>query len=565
MGPAAGPERQDMELTLTADEAFVSLTERFFAERLHRHPTWGTVLGRHEHDGQLEDYTLDGLAEEVAALKALRLEFEELDSRALSNVHAHDMEWLLATIGGVVETATVSRPLENNPDVYASGLTESAFALVYRDFAPAAQRCESLLARMAAMPAALRAAEQNLATPPRVYTEITLEQLAGNRDFFATTLSEALADSLEPAQQRALEDAQREVLEAFDRFERFLADSLLPRSTGEFAIGADAFSRKLYHDELVELPLAHLLAMGEADLRKNQAELRQLTATIDPNASPAQVLASLGREHLPPERLLASTEAMLEDIREFIVRKGLLTLPPAQPLRVVETPPFMRATVSAAMDTPGPFEQVSREAYYYMTLPNPAWPAEEQAAYMAQWTEAGVSNLSVHEAYPGHYVQFLLLPRFPSLTRRIMWAPSNAEGWAHYCETMMLDEGFRGNAPRFRLAMLQDALLRNARLVVGIRLHTQGMSVPEAQAFFEKEAFLAHPVAQAEAWRGTLDPTYGYYTLGKLMLLKLRDDCAEQRHPHFSLKDFHDEFLAQGPLPLPLVREALLGTREGLL
>jgi len=554
-----------MDAEQTADDEFTRLTERFFAERLRRHPTWGTVLGCHEYDAALEDYTLEGLADEVLALKELRLEFEDLDRRALSEVHAHDLEWLLATISGVIESATVTRPLENNPDVYASGLTESAFSLVYRDFAPAAQRLEALLSRMAAMPAALRAAEDNLGAPPRVYTEITLEQLAGNRDFFDHTLPEAFAGLLDAAQSQALADARREVLEAFGRYERFLADTLLPRSTGDFAIGADAFSRKLYHDELVEIPLDHLLAIGEADLVKNQAELRRLTAAIDSNASPAQVLAALGREHVPPERLLASTEAMLEDIRQFIEGKGLLTLPPAQPLRVVETPPFMRATVSAAMDTPGPFEQVSREAFYYMTLPNPTWPPEEQAAYMAQWTEAGVSNLSVHEAYPGHYVQFLLLPRFPSVTRRIMWAPSNAEGWAHYCEMMMLEEGFRDNAPRFRVAMLHDALLRNARLVAGIRLHTRGMSVAEAQTFFEKEAFLAHPVAQAEAWRGTLDPTYGYYTLGKLMLLKLREDCAEQRYPHFSLKDFHDEFLAQGPLPMPLIREAMLGTREGLL
>lgn len=554
-----------MERVESPDEEFCSLTERFFTARLRHHPTWGTVLGRHEYDGALEDYTLEGLASEVSEMKALRLEFEALDPRALSQVHAHDLEWLLATIGGVIETATVTRSLENNPDVYCAGLTESAFSIVYRDFAPPAVRLESLLSRMQAMPGVLRAAEKNLGSPPQVYTEITLEQLAGNRDFFDKTLLEAFAGQLDTNQVRALNDARREVLESFDRFSHFLSDTVLPRSTGDFAIGADAFSRKLYHDELIECPLEHLLAMGEADLRKNQAEFRRLAATFDRDASPAQVMMALGRQHVPPERLLMTTEAMLDDIRGFITQNQLLTLPPAEPLRVVETPPFMRATVSAAMDTPGPFEKVSREAYYYMTLPNPAWPKEEQSAYMAQWTEAGISNLSVHEAYPGHYVQFLLLPQFPSLARRMMWTPSNAEGWAHYCETMMLEQGFRGNMPQFRMAMLQDALLRNARLVAGIRLHTQGMSVAEAQAFFEREAFLARPVAQSEAWRGTLDPTYGYYTLGKLMLMKLRADYAEQAYPHFSLQKFHDEFLAQGPAPMPLVREALLGTREGLL
>jgi uncharacterized protein (DUF885 family) len=554
-----------MTASPTVQAEFHALVDRFHAERLRHHPTWGTVLGRHEHDGALEAYTLDAQAAEVADMKALRLGFEGLDEGALDPIEAHDRTWLLATISGAIEAATVTRPLERNPDVYASGLTESAFSLVNRDFAPAEQRLAALLSRMARMPAVLRGAEANLATPPQVYTELALEQLEGNRGFFETTVLEAFEGHVGEAALRALREARAEVLEAFTRYERFLADVVLPRSTGPFAIGEDAFLRKLYHDELIELPLDHLLAIGEADMARNQAELRALAGVIAPGQPVQAVLADIGRDHVRPEAMLATTRDMLDAIRAFIADRGLLTLPEAHPVRVVETPPFMRATVTAAMDTPGPFETVSTEAYYYMTLPNPHWPPEEQEAYMAQWTEAGISNLSVHEAYPGHYVQFLLLPRFPSLTRRVMWAPSNAEGWAHYCEQMMLEEGFRGNAPRHRIAMLTDALLRNARLVAGIKLHTQGMTVPEAQAFFEREAFLSRPGARVEAWRGTVDPTYGYYTLGKLMLLKLRADYAEQRGPQFSLREFHDAFLAQGPLPMPLVREALLGTREGLL
>jgi uncharacterized protein (DUF885 family) len=554
-----------MTASPTLHAEFDALVHRFHDERLRHRPTWGTVLGRHEHDGALEAYTLAGQDAEVAALKRLRLAFEGLELDTLSQVEAHDREWILATISGAIEAATVTRPLERNPDVYASGLTESAFTLVYRDFAPPEQRLASLLSRLARMPAVLRGAEAQLGTPPRVYTELALEQLEGNRGFFETTLLAAFEGRVSEASLAQLREARAAVLEAFNRYERFLTDELLPRSTGEFAIGADAFMRKLYHDELVELPLEHLLAIGEADLARNQAELRALAGVIAPGQPVQAVLEGLGRDHVRPEAMLATTRDMLDEIRAFIADRALLTLPEARPVRVVETPPFMRATVTAAMDTPGPFEAVSTEAYYYMTLPNPHWPPEEQEAYMAQWTEAGISNLSVHEAYPGHYVQFLLLPRFPSVTRRIMWAPSNAEGWAHYCEVMMLDEGFRGNAPRYRIAMLTDALLRNARLVAGIKLHTQGLTVAEAQAFFEREAFLSRPGARVEAWRGTVDPTYGYYTLGKLMLLKLRADHAEQRGAGFSLREFHDAFLAQGPLPMPLVREALLGTRDGLL
>lgn len=553
------------EILTAIDAAFEALVERFHAARLQRHPTWGTVLGRHEHDAALEDFTLAGLADEVAELKELRLEFEEFDRYSLSAVHAADLEWLLATISGVIENATVTRPLERNPDAYASGLTESAFTLIYRDFAPLADRGRALVSRMKLMPAALAEAERNLTDPPRVYTEIALEQIEGNRSFFETTVAEAFEGLDDPALRAEIDAARAEVMTAFDRFEAYLRENVLPRSHADFAIGADAFLRKLYHDELVELSLDKLLAIGETDLKANQAELRELAAAIDPTRPTREVLGTLGRDHLPPARLLDATREMLDEIRQFIADNELLTLPEARPVNVIETPPFMRATVSAAMDTPGPFETVSTEAYYYMTLPNPAWPAEEQEAYMAQWTDAGVSNLSVHEAYPGHYVQFLLLQQFPTVTRRIMWAPSNAEGWAHYCEKMMLDVGFRGNAPRYRLAMLQDALLRNTRLVAGIQLHTGGWTVAQAQAFFEREGFLAKPVAKAEAWRGTVDPTYGYYTLGKLMVLKLREDYADLHGDNFSLRTFHDAFLAQGPLPLPLIREAMLGYRDGLL
>ncbi|MEB3197433.1 MAG: DUF885 domain-containing protein [Candidatus Sericytochromatia bacterium] len=554
-----------MLVTPSADEEFAALAQRYHEAQMKRHPTWATALGVHAHDGVLEDFTLAGQADAVQAWREFRFAFEAFDPCDLSPVHAHDREWLLAHISGAIETATVVRPLERNPDAYASALTESAFSLVNRQFAPPEERLEALLGRMSAMPGVLREAEVNLAQPPRVYTEITLAQLPGNRAFFETTVSEAFAGLLSEAQTRRLEAACQDVVAAFERFEGFLRETLLPRSNGSFALGADAFARKLYHDELVEIPLARLKAVGEADLRRNQAELRQLAETLQPGTPPAQTLVLLGRDHVPAASLLDTTQAMLEEIRGFIAARDLLSLPADKPLRVVETPPFMRATVAAAMDTPGPFEGVSTEAFYYMTLPNPTWPLAEQEAYMAQWTEAGLSNLSVHEAYPGHYVQFLLMGAFPSLTRRVLWAPSNAEGWAHYCEAMMLEQGFRDDLPRYRIAMLQDALLRNARLIVGLGLHTEGMTLDEAQAFFEREAFLARPVAQAEAWRGTLDPTYGYYTLGKLMLAKLREDYAALQGARFSLRAFHDAFLAQGPLPIPLIREALLGTRDGLL
>jgi uncharacterized protein (DUF885 family) len=198
-----------------------------------------------------------------------------------------------------------------------------------------------------------------------------------------------------------------------------------------------------------------------------------------------------------------------------------------------------------------------------MTLPDPAWPKPQIESFMRQWYYPMISNVSVHEVYPGHYVQFLYAPQFPSKVRKVFGAASNAEGWAHYCEQMMLDEGFHADDPHYRLAQLQDALLRDVRFIAGIQMHSQGMSVADAQKLFEREAYQPPPVALSEAKRGTSDPTYGYYTMGKLMILKLRDDVRAKRGAAFTLQGFHDEFLKLGPLPLPLVRRALLGEQGG--
>jgi len=310
---------------------------------------------------------------------------------------------------------------------------------------------------------------------------------------------------------------------------------------------------------MVDLPLDKLLAIAHADLARNQAQFKALAATLGPGKQPGALLLSLTSDHPPANKLLETTQSTLDSIRQFIESKKLLTLPPHEPAKVQETPPFMRAVTSASMDTPGPFETKATEAYYNMTLPDPGWPRPQTESFMRQWYYPMIANVSVHEVYPGHYVQFLYAPQFPSKVRKVFGAASNAEGWAHYCEQMMLDEGFHDGDPHYRLAQLQDALLRDVRFIAGIQMHSQGMTVDEAKTLFEKEAFEPPPVALSEAKRGTADPTYGYYTMGKLMILKLRDDLRAKRGAAFSLQGFHDEFLKMGPLPLPLVRKALLG------
>ncbi len=542
-----------------ADTAFERLVDELVDDVLRRNPTQATYLGIHTYDAELEDASQNAVEAKSAALKAFRARFAAIAPATLSPANALDHEQVLHAIDSQLLTNDVIRPWQTTPDVYSSGITATAFIMIKRSFAPPEVRLRALIARERLMPALLAEARKNLRNPPEVLTRIALEQLEGNKAFFATAVPAAFTG----VQVRSLVDefkvANQAVIDALTEYKTFLEQDLLPRSKGDFALGADTLAKKFAADDMVTLPLDRLLAVARADLARNQRAFAEAAAKLAPGQSPAAVAGMLAVDHPKPEALLQTTQQMLESLREFIERKQLATIPSTIPARVEETPPFLRATTSASMDTPGPFETVATEAFYNMTLPDPMWPKAEVESFMKQWYYAAIANVSVHEVWPGHYLQFLYGPQFPSKVRKVYGAASNAEGWAHYCEQMMLDEGFHGDDPKYRLAQLQDALLRNVRFIVGIRMHTQGLSVAEAQKLFEREAFQTAPVALSEAKRGATDPTYGYYTMGKLMILKLRDDYRAKKGSAYSLRDFHDTFLKLGPLPLPLVRKAMLG------
>ena len=279
------------------------------------------------------------------------------------------------------------------------------------------------------------------------------------------------------------------------------------------------------------------------------------------------MLDELAANYPPPGQLLATFRGTFSSLIAFINQHQIISIPSTVQPIVRETPPFMRATTFASMDTPGPYEMVAKEAYFSVTLPEPQWPASRVAGFMAQFNYPVISNVAVHEAYPGHYIQFLWAQRIDDRVRKLIGASSNAEGWAHYSEQMMLDEGygeFRAgpNNPRevlrLRLGQLQDALLRDARYVVAIRMHTQGMTMQQAIDFFVQQGYQSKEVGEVETKRGTADPTYLYYTLGKLQILKLRADLQAREGSRFQLKAFHDDFMRQGFPPIKIVRRALL-------
>jgi uncharacterized protein (DUF885 family) len=541
------------------DAAFTDVARAYLEDLYQRNPTYATYLGIHKYNDRLEDYSRRAVDDAIAAARQFRTRVAAIDAGTLSASNQLDHEQLVRAIDSRLVTLEDVRPWARDPDSYSSGLTRTAYIMIKREFAPAEERLRQLIAREKAMPAALAEARKNLDNPPRIYTEIAIEQMDGNRGFFETAVASAFPGVTDRTLLADFKTANDAVIAAMAEYKKWLQDDLLKRSNGDFAMGEQTFGKKLAADEMIELPLDELLAIAGRDLEKNQAAFADTARLIDPKRTPLDVLKTVEANHPPAEKLLATTQAELDALGRFMTERGIVTIPKAPPARVEETPPFLRATTTASIDIPGPFEKVATEAYYNMTLPDPMATPAEKADFMKMWYYAAISNVSVHEVWPGHYLQFLYARNFPSDIRKVFGAATNSEGWAHYCEQMVIDEGFHADDPRYRLAQIQDALLRDARLVVGIRMHTKGMTVAQAVDFFVKQGYQTHPSARAESKRGTSDATYGYYTLGKLMILKLRDDYRARMGTGYSLQKFHDTFISLGPLPLPLIRKAMLG------
>ena len=481
---------------------------------------------------------------------------------------AADLEIVLSNVKSQLLTLEVIRPWEKNADNYSGICANAAFTLMERKFALPDDRLRSLVAREKQMPALFADARANLKNPPRVFTEIAIEQLPGMVSFFEHDVPLAFAEAKDPALKAEFAQSNAAVIAAMNDYLAWLKSDLLPRSNGDFRIGADAFQKKLAYDEMVDIPLDKLLEIGWANMRQNQEHFRQVAAELEPGKEPHAVLEELGAMHPAPDQLMNAFRNTFDSTIGFIKSHRIVTIPSDVRPILEETPPFMRATTTASMDTPGPFETHATEAYFNVTLPDASMTPAEVEGYMHGFNIGTIVSTAVHETYPGHYIQFLWVPQAPSRVRKLLGCNTNAEGWAHYSEQMMLDEGYgqpglgakdARESKFLRLGQLQDALLRNARFIVGIEMHTGHMSIEEAEAFFQKEGYQSKENAVVETKRGTGDPTYLYYTLGKLEIMKLREDMKKKQGEAFSLEKFHDDFLRQGFPPIKIVRQALLG------
>ena len=568
MSPSSPAQRLSADGAL---QTFNTLADQYFSDvYFHFAPTAGTSAGLHQYDNQLEDFSAANIQKQIAALHVYEKKVEAIDPSALDAPVAADREILLNNIRSQLLTLETIRPWEKNPDIYSSGITNSAYVIMERPYASADVRLKSLIERERQMPQALLDARKNLKNSPKIYTEIALEQIDDNISFFQNDVPSAFfsgAEAVTDADAKAaFAKSNAAVIDALKSYNAWMKSDLLPRSNGDYKFGAETFAKKLRYDEMVDIPLDRLLQIAFDDLHKNQAEFARIAKEIDPTKTPQEVLAELAAIHPAPDKLLNAFQDTFSSLITFIDTHHIITIPSKVEPTLQETPPFMRATTQASMDPPGPFETHSTKAYFNVTLPEKTWTAPHIAEHMAAFNVGTIISTSVHEAYPGHYVQFLWTPQFPSTIRKVLGANTNIEGWAHYTEQMMLDQGYASasadsmpnEAKLIRLGQLQDALLRDARFVNSIKLHTGQFTFDQAVNFFVTDGYQSHSVAVVETKRGTADATYLYYTLGKLEIMKLRADMMKKQGAAFNLEDFHNNFMRQGFAPIKIIRKAML-------
>jgi uncharacterized protein (DUF885 family) len=556
----------------TEDAEYEAVAEEYIKTYLAAHPLEGTALGLHEYDGKITDYSRLALDAELSRLRRFDDRLSKFDQGKLGPRQSIDLRILQAAVKkGLFEMHEMS-VFERNPMVYARAADVNVY--IKRNFAPLEDRVRSLIAVEAQIPNILIAARTNLNDVlPRPYVELAIQIARGSSDFLKRDLVAAVAGLKDEQLRVAFQESNRKAAGALTDYAAWLEREKLPKASLDFALGEEKFRRILTQTELVDLPPQKILEIGMAQLKAEQEAFADAAKKIEPNKPPIEVFKQIQSEHPTPENLIPDVAKDLDKIRKYVSSNHLVTIPSDVRAKVKETPQYLRATSFASMDTPGPFERRATEAYYYVTPTESDWPEKQKEEWLTAFNYYTSDVVSIHEAYPGHYVQFLRLNASPaSKVEKIFGSYAFIEGWAHYCEKMMIDEGYGSptgstatlseddvkRAAKYRMAQADEALLRLCRLCVSIKMHTQNMSIGDATKFFQDNCYYEEKPARQEAMRGTFDPGYLNYTLGKLQILKLRDDYKAQQGDAFSLQKFHNELLNHGMPPIRLLREIML-------
>lgn len=556
------------------DAAFARLSDEYLAGYLAWRPQTGTSLGFHEYDGKVTDYRRPSLEAELARLKSFDQRLAGLNARSLGSQAFYDYRILRNAIHREIFGFEDMQIYARNPMTYAGALDVNIY--IKRNFAPLEDRVRSIIAILGQAPNIMAAARANLAeSVPKPYVETAIEVANGSADFLGKDLVDALKDVPNAALISKFKAANQRAIDELRGYVTWLKEQKLPKANDRYALGREKYARLLRYGEMLILSPEQLLEIGRRELRRKQQVFADAARQIDPARKPLDVFQAIQKDHPTEQSLIADTRKDMEAIRQFLVDHHIVTLPSEVRAQVTETPQFMRATSFASMDTPGPFETKATEAYYYVTPVEPGWPPAQKDQWLTAFNYYTTDIVSIHEAYPGHYVQFLCLNASPATKlEKIFNGYAFVEGWAHYAEQMLLDEGFGASASatptreeqlraaKYRLAQTDEALLRICRMCVSIQMHCHGMTVDEATKFFQDNCYYEEKPARAEAMRGTFDPEYLYYTVGKLEILKLREDYRQQEGAAFTLEKFHDEMLRHGAPPIRLLREVMLKDRR---
>ena len=554
----------------TEDGEYEAVAEEYIKGYLGAHPLEGTALGLHEYDGKITDYSRLALDAELSRLRRFDDRLSKFDPGKLSPRQSIDLRILQAAVKKDLFEMQDMSVFERNPMVYARAADVNVY--IKRNFASLEDRVRSLVAIESQIPNILIAARTNLNdVVPKPYVELAIQIAKGSADFLKKDLVAAVGNLKDEQLRVAFHEANRKGANALNDYAAWLEREKLPKASLDFALGEKKFRRFLAQTELVDLPPQKVLEIGMTQLKAEQEAFVEAAKKIDPNKSPIEVFKQIQSEHPTPQNLIPDVAKDLDKIRKYVLTRRLISIPSDVRAKVKETPQYLRATSFASMDTPGPFEKRANEAYYYVTPTENDWPEKQKEEWLTAFNYYTSDVVSIHEAYPGHYVQLLHLNTSPAnKVEKIFASYAFVEGWAHYCEKMMLDEGYGSStnstpseddvkrAAKYRMAQADEALLRLCRLCVSIKMHTQKMSLDEATKFFQENCYYEEKPARQEAMRGTFDPGYLNYTLGKLQILKLRDDYKAQQGDDFSLQKFHNELLNHGMPPIRLLREIML-------
>lgn len=553
--------------TTDSDKSFDELSEKFIGEYLSWRPSYGVYLGLHEYDGKTTDYSKAAIDKELERLKTYDKLLNEFDSKSLSKKKYYDWKLLSSSVKNEIYYIQDLQSYSKNPMIYAGVMDVNIY--IKRNFAPLEDRVKSIIAIEQKAEEIYTNAKANLndslALP---HIQLAIDIARGTADFLKNDVPVALKELNNDSLLAEFNTSNKSAIAAIEDYATFLEKEKLPKAHNRYAIGEENYKKMLLYGEGITMSPDEILAIGLKELKKEQASFDAAAKIINPNKNPIDVFHDVKKEHPTAESLIPDARKTLEAIRQFVVDKKIVTMPSEVRVKVEETPPYARSTSTASMDTPGPFEEKATEAYYYITPVNPKWTPQQQEDWLAYFNFYTTDIVSIHEAYPGHYTQFLHLNASDaSKVQKIFGSYAFTEGWAHYTEQMLIDEGFCNNgdkitAAKYRMAQSGDALLRLCRLCVSINMHCKGMNVDDATKFFMENWHEAEKPSHLEALRGTHDPGYLFYTLGKLQILKLREDYQKQEGKNFSLQHFHDQLLDNGMPPVSFLREIVLKDKK---